>query len=83
MRLMGDYNVNYLKKKGKIRNGIYHYFLWIKIFYPNDETRISTSAKTQIELLVVDNEKIETNFVSIYLKKDHFASLVVTDKYSM
>ena len=44
---------------------------------------MSTSAKNQIEFLAVDNEKIEKNFVSIYLKKDHFASLVVTDKYSM
>ena len=75
---MSDFNINYLNQsdKNKMESIITPYGL--KLFYPNDETRVSPSAKTQNDCLISDyetNKKIFC-FDALY-KTDHFASLVV------
>ena len=78
--LLGDYNINYLdsKEKENLDSIIIPYGL--KVFYPNDETRISSSSKTHIDYIISDYETngIEFCFDTPY-KTDHFASIILTD----
>ena len=52
----------------------------LKVFCPNDETRISSSTKTQIDYIISD---YETNGIEFCMdtpyKTDHFASFILTD----
>ena len=78
--LLGDYNINYLdsKEKENLDSIIIPYGL--KVFCPNDETRISSSSKTHIDYIISDYETngIEFCFDTPY-KTDHFASFILTD----
>ena len=78
--LLGDYNINYLdsKEKENLDSIIIPYGL--KVFCPNDETRISSSTKTHIDYIISD---YETNGIEFCFdtpnKTDHFASFILTD----
>ena len=78
--LLGDYNLNYLdsKEKENLDSIIIPYGL--KVFCPNDETRISSSTKTHIDYIISDYETngIEFCFDTPY-KTDHFASFILTE----
>ena len=78
--LLGDYNINNLdsKEKENLDSIIIPYGL--KVFCPNDETRISSSTKTHIDYIISDYETngIEFCFDTPY-KTDHFASFILTD----
>ena len=78
--LLGDYNINYLdsKEKENLDSIIIPYGL--KVFCPNDETRISSSTKTHIDYVISDYETngIEFCFDTPY-KTDHFASFILMD----
>ena len=78
--LLGDYNINYLdsKEKENLDSIIIPYGM--KVFCPNDETRISSSNKTHIDYIISDYETngIEFCFDTPY-KTDHFASFILTD----
>ena len=52
----------------------------MKVFCPNDETRISSSTKTHIDYIISDYETngIEFCFDTPY-KTDHFVSFILTD----
>ena len=54
--LLGEYNINYLdsKEKENLDSIIIPYRL--KVFCPNDETRISSSTKTHIDYITSDHE---------------------------
>ena len=75
--LIADYNKNYLNKSDKdnMESIITPYGL--KVFCPNDETRVSASAKTHIDDLISDYETYGNEFCSdTPYKTDNFASLV-------
>ena len=61
--LLGDYNINYLnsKEEENLDSIIIPYGL--KVFFPNDETRISSSTKTHIDYIISDYETNGIEFV--------------------
>ena len=74
---MSGFNINYLNQsdKNKMESIITPYGL--KLFYPDDETRVSPSAKIQIDCLISDYETNKKFFCfdALY-KTGHFDSLV-------
>ena len=81
--LLGDYNINYLdsKEKENLDSIIIPYGL--KVFCPNDETRISSSTKTHIDYIITDYETndIEFCFDTPY-KTDHFDGHKMRQKFT-